>query len=116
MKRFFYLLFLVPLAVLLILLSVANRQVTVFSLDPMNQTAPALSFEMPLFVFLFIAVMLGMIIGSFLTWFSQGRYRRALREKSYEANQLKQENASTETKEVAEQKQEFAPGLPMISS
>jgi len=115
MKKFFNLIFLLPLAIVLILLSVANRQVVSFSLDPLNADAPAIAFQLPLFVFLFLAVIVGMIIGSSLTWISQGKHRRALREKSYEANQLSRENKQAEKAEASNQNSEIAPGLPMIS-
>lgn len=115
MKKFFNLFFLVPLAIVLILLSVANRQLTSFSLDPLNTEAPAIAFELPLFVFLFVALILGMIIGSALTWMAQGKHRRALREKAYEANLLQREKDSA-LKEVPEKApEEIAPGLPMVS-
>lgn len=115
MKRFIKYLFLVPLAVILVLLSVANRTPTVFSLDPLNQEAPAIAFELPFFVYLFIALILGMLLGSFLTWLSQGKHRRALRETAYEANQLKQEKASTRENPETGKSPEIAPGLPLIS-
>ena len=43
-------LILVPLAIVFISFAVANRQTVVFSLDPFDQTDPAFSFAMPLFV------------------------------------------------------------------
>ncbi|MDJ0613088.1 MAG: lipopolysaccharide assembly protein LapA domain-containing protein [Rhizobiaceae bacterium] len=115
MRKAFSLIFLVPLAIVLVLLSVANRAPTQFSLDPLNSQAPALAFELPLFVLLFLALMLGLVIGSFLTWTRQGKYRRALREKSYEASQLQREK-ETDVKSGSNIKSaEIAPGLPLIS-
>ncbi len=115
MKKFFNWLFLVPLAIVLILLSVANRQITTFSLDPLNSETPAISFELPLFVFLFMALILGMIIGSILTWMAQGKHRRALREKAYEANQLQREKEVSLKETANAPQEEIAPGLPMVS-
>lgn len=115
MKKFFNLIFLLPLAIVLILLSVANRQMTTFSLDPLNTETPAISFQLPLFVFLFLAIILGMIIGSSLTWMSQGKHRRALREKSYEANQLQREKDGALQEVSSSELQEIAPGLPVVS-
>jgi len=115
MRRLFNVVFLIPLAIILVLLSVANRTPTQFSLDPLNSAAPALAFELPLFVLLFLAMIIGLMIGSALTWTRQGKYRQALREKSYEANQLKQ-NKEIGVKSANEQKSaEIAPGLPLIS-
>lgn len=71
---------LVPLAVILIALAVANRGPVVFTLDPFNPGNPALSVELPLFVYLLLALMLGVVVGSTVTWFRQGRYRRLARQ------------------------------------
>ncbi len=114
MRKLFNYIFLLPLAVVLILFSVANRQNVQFSLDPLNAEAPALALELPLFVFLFAAFLLGMLLGGFLVWLSQGRHRKALREKSHEVNKLQNENQSAA--EAAKQKRpEIAPGLPVAS-
>ena len=115
MRKLFKFAVLIPLAILLILLSVANRQTTVFSLDPLNQETPAIAFELPLFVYLFIALMLGMFIGSCLTWMSQGKHRRALREKSYEANQMKQAQSTENSTGPSNSGKEIAPGLPAVT-
>lgn len=115
MRKFFNLVFLVPLAIILILLSVANRTPTQFSFDPLNAETPALAFELPLFVWLFLALIAGIVIGSFMTWASQGKYRRALREKSYEANQLKRDQDISQNAAKGSTSTEIAPGLPLIS-
>ena len=108
------LLVLLPLAIILILLSVANRQLVNFSLDPLNTETPAIAFTLPFFVFLFLALFLGMALGAFMTWFSQGKYRKALREKSYEANRLRREKEEM-ADEKSESSAEIAPGLPLIT-
>jgi uncharacterized integral membrane protein len=82
---------LVPLAVILIALAVANRVPVAFTLDPFNPGNPGLTFQLPLFVMLFLALGLGLIIGSFATWWKQGRYRKEARNKSREVQSLIQE-------------------------
>ena len=114
MRKLFNYVFLLPLAILLILLSVANRQFVQVSLDPLSSEAPALSLELPLFVFLFITFLLGMLLGGMLVWLSQGKHRKALREKSHEASKLKQET-SRNTDNVPAKRPEIAPGLPLAS-
>ncbi|MCT7378579.1 LapA family protein [Chelativorans salis] len=79
----------VPLAIILIALAVANRASTAFTVDPFNPGNPGLTVEMPLFVYLFAALLLGMFIGSIATWFRQGRYRRIARERTQEVEQLR---------------------------
>lgn len=84
LNRFVFVVILVPLAVVLIALAVANRNLTAFTIDPFNPGNPALTAQMPLFVFLFAAFALGLIIGSAATWWKQGRYRRLARERDQE--------------------------------
>lgn len=115
MRKLFNLVFLIPLAIILVLLSVANRAPTLFSLDPLNSDTPALAFELPLFVLLFIALIIGLVIGSALTWTRQGKYRRALREKSYEATQLQRDKDVSKNASDKQNSAEIAPGLPLIS-
>lgn len=84
-KRIVTLVILVPVAIVLILLSVANRQTVTLAFNPFEPSDPVLSQSAPLFVFLFAALMLGMIIGSLATWFNQGKHRNRARSKAQEA-------------------------------
>lgn len=87
MKRFLIYLVLVPLALLIIVVSVANRHLVMVSLDPVG-TQPALSFQAPLFVLLFAAVAVGVVIGGVAVWFRQGRWRKLAREEKHEIVRL----------------------------
>lgn len=84
-KRIVAIVILVPLAVILIALSVANRASTVLTVDPFN---PALSYSAPLFVWLFGALLVGVVIGSAVTWLTQGKHRRRVRDSKQEAARL----------------------------
>lgn len=88
LSRIVLVLVVVPLAIILVALAVANRAVTPFTLDPFNPGNPGLTVELPLFVYLFAAVVIGMVVGSVATWFRQGRYRRIARERSREVDRL----------------------------
>ena len=90
LNRFVLIAVFVPLAIVLVALAVANRGATAFTLDPFNPGNPALTWQMPLFVLLFAAIAVGMIIGSLATWLKQGRYRKLARQRSQEAETLKQ--------------------------
>ena len=79
------LLVLVPVAIVLIVLSVANRGTVTLALNPFQPSDTLLSVTGPFFVFLFVAFMLGMIIGSMATWFKQGKYRKKARVEAREA-------------------------------
>ena len=62
-KRIIAVVVLVPLAVIIIALSVANRHSVSLTLDPFHPGNPALSYSAPLFVWLFAALFLGLIVG-----------------------------------------------------
>lgn len=93
LHRFVVAIVVVPLAILLIVLAVANRAATPFTLDPFNPGSPGLTVEWPLFVYLFLTLILGVIVGSIATWFRQGRYRRIARERTQEAERLRRSMA-----------------------
>lgn len=85
MKKLMNILVLVPVGIVLIVLSVANRQAVTLALNPFDPADTVLSTSAPFFVFLFLAVILGMIIGSLVTWFSQAKYRKRARSEAHEA-------------------------------
>ncbi|MGH6760594.1 MAG: lipopolysaccharide assembly protein LapA domain-containing protein [Phyllobacterium sp.] len=88
-NRLVTVLVLIPIAIVLIALSVANRGPVIFTVDPFNPGNPALSYSAPLFVWLFLALILGLLIGSFATWYKQGRHRKQARENRDEAARLR---------------------------
>jgi uncharacterized integral membrane protein len=88
-NRFLLVVVFVPLAIVLIALAVANRGLTAFTLDPFNPGNPALTLQLPLFVLLFAALAIGLIVGSAATWLKQGRYRKLARQRSQEAQILR---------------------------
>ena len=83
----------VPLAIIFIALAVANRASTPLTVDPFNPGNPALTIELPLFVYLLLALILGLVIGSLATWLRQGHYRRLARQRALEAEQLRRASA-----------------------
>jgi uncharacterized integral membrane protein len=88
-KRFLKAVVLIPFALIVVLLSVANRQPVMVSFDPISRGAPALGLELPLFVVLFAAVMLGVLIGGLVVWTSQGKHRRAARQHRRDLQRLR---------------------------
>jgi len=91
MRRFVLLFVLLPLAIVIVVLSVANRGAVTFSLDPFDSTAPALSLTAPLFVILFTTLALGVFIGGIAAWLRQGKWRRLARAERANAERLRQE-------------------------
>ena len=84
-KKLINLIIFVPVGIVLILLSVANRGVVSLALNPFQPDDQLLSVSAPMFVFLFSALILGMIIGSVATWFGQSKHRKRARREAREA-------------------------------
>jgi uncharacterized integral membrane protein len=93
MRRFVILFVLLPLAILVVTLSVANRTPVTFSLDPVH-AMPWLSITAPFFFFLFAALGLGIIFGGVAAWFGQAKWRRAARAERANAARLRTEAES----------------------
>lgn len=89
MKRFLKALILLPLGLIVVLLSVANRGIVRVSLDPASPDQPLWSAEMPLFLALFLCVMLGVLIGGIVVWTAQGKHRKAARSHRRELERLR---------------------------
>ena len=85
MRRLLWLFVAVPVAVLLIVFSVANRAPVTMLLDPFSRENPAIALTLPFFVFIFAAFVTGLLIGGFLVWLSQGRNRKEARRQAAEA-------------------------------
>lgn len=71
---------LAPVAVLAVVLAVANRTPVMVSLDPFARDLSPLSFSMPLFAVVFLSMIAGVIIGGVAVWWKQCRYRKRCRQ------------------------------------
>ena len=98
---------LVPLGLVLVALSVANKDLVTVSFDPFNAAAPAFALRTPLFVLVFVLVIAGVIIGGIASWLRQGERRRTarrtegeLRAARSEIDRLRRELAAAETASV----------------
>ncbi len=91
LNRIVVVVILVPIAIVLVALAVANRQLTAFTLDPFNPGNAALTLQLPLFVLLFLTLIAGMVIGGAAAWLKQGRYRKEARVKRREVQNLLQQ-------------------------
>lgn len=67
-----------PIAIVLVALALANRAPVTLSLDPFAGATPAYALTMPLFLALFLTLIVGILIGGGVAWFSGLRQRRAL--------------------------------------
>ena len=84
-KRLVNVIVLLPIAIVLIVLSVANRQSVTLALNPFRPEDSVLSVTAPFFVYLFLAVIFGLVVGALATWFAQGKYRKRARVEASEA-------------------------------
>jgi len=84
----------IPAALLLVVLALANRHPVSLSLDPFGMNLPGLTFEMPLFLPIFVAAILGVVLGGSALWLGQARFRRAARLHKREADRLRSEAQS----------------------
>ena len=92
MIRFLKGLILLPVAIVVVLLAVANRQPVTVSFDPFSQGAPAFSLTVPLYALAFAAVALGVLIGGCGAWLGQEPNRRERRLRGREIDRLRAES------------------------
>jgi len=84
-RRIFWLLIAIPAAVVLVTLAVANRHEVRLVLDPFRPDTPVVSLVLPFYGYLFVAMLIGVIVGGVAMWASQGRWRKSARLKAKEA-------------------------------
>ena len=90
MIRFLKALVLVPVAIVVVLLAVANREFVTLSFDPFSPE-PVFSLSVPLYALVFAAVALGILVGGVGSWLGQGRTRRRARDHRREADRWERE-------------------------
>jgi uncharacterized integral membrane protein len=81
----------VPIAAIIVAFAVANRQTVTVSFDPFSSVSPAYAATLPLFVLLFVVLILGVLVGGCAAWLRQGKWRRAARRLDGEVRALHQE-------------------------
>jgi uncharacterized integral membrane protein len=91
MRRITTALVLVPLAIVLVVLAVANRQPVVISLDPFDPAQPAFAVTLPLFALLLALTIGGVIVGGIAAWLRQSKWRRAARRAEGELSAVRAE-------------------------
>src|SRR3954463_8872519 len=89
MRKFLKALILVPLALLIVIFAIANREIVTFTLDPLGVTDSRLAFSLPLFALAFILVIVGVVMGGVAPWLRQSRWRRTARQLEYELRVLR---------------------------
>lgn len=113
-RRILNWLVLVPIALIAVMLAVANRTPVTISLDPFGRMMSPLSITLPLFAAVLLAMIVGVVIGGAAVWWKQGRYRKRCRQAE---NQLV--DALGEQQRLRNELQrgtEVTGGLPLLSN
>jgi uncharacterized integral membrane protein len=90
MLRYLKLLILLPVAAVIIGLAVINRAPVSLTYWPQS-FGQVQSIQLPLFVAMISALIMGVILGGMATWLAQGQHRRAERQYRREAERLRAE-------------------------
>jgi len=101
---------LLPLAVVIVLFAVANRTWVTVSLDPFEGKESPLTLYVPLFIVIFAALIVGIVIGGLASLARQWRLWRASRAAQDELARMKAEVESMRKTEEAAKPQ--FPSLP----
>ena len=93
----------VPLAIVIIVFAVANRQPVTVSFDPFSSSSPAYAATLPLFVVIFTVLIVGVLVGGIAAWIGQAKWRRAARKRDADVRVLHQELESIRRRFAPEQ-------------
>jgi len=91
LRKFITALILIPLAVVVVALAVANRQPVLVSFDPFDQLHPAMARALPLYQLMLLLLVVGVVIGGVAAWTRQAKWRRAARLADAQARELRAE-------------------------
>jgi uncharacterized integral membrane protein len=115
MRKFLAAVILIPLAILMVMFAVANRGSVAISLDPFSANAPALTVQVPLFLLLLIALIVGVLAGGIAAWLVQSKWRRAARRLNRELRVARAEAEDARRRLAAAQAPPPTPAIPTIA-
>ncbi len=84
-----------PLAILIVMFGVANREMVRVSFDPFDSVDPAISVRLPLFILIFLTVGLGVVVGGTAVWLKQHKWRVRARRAESSLRDLRERQADT---------------------
>ncbi|TMJ98490.1 MAG: DUF1049 domain-containing protein [Alphaproteobacteria bacterium] len=91
LRKIFTALILLPLAIIVVSLAVANRENVILSFDPFDPAHPALTRALPLYLLMLMLLIGGVFVGGIAAWLRQGKWRRAARLADAQARELRVE-------------------------
>jgi uncharacterized integral membrane protein len=80
---------LIPLAIIIVMFAVANREIVTVTFDPFSSANPAFALKMPLFIVIFVLVAIGVLVGGVAAWLKQHKWRMRARRAEAEARELR---------------------------
>jgi uncharacterized integral membrane protein len=101
----------IPLLIIVVGFAVANRHAVTVSFDPFSAAQPAYAVTLPLFVIIFVLLILGVIIGGTAAWLRQSAWRRSARRLDAQVRGLHGEIDSMRAKFAADPAPERRPPL-----
>ena len=90
MGRLIRFLIFVPIAVFVAALSIANRHKVSLFLDPTQKFFADYRIDLPLFIIIFGALILGIVMGGIAAWIAQGKNRKLKRAYKKELDKVAQ--------------------------
>ena len=86
---------LLPLAAVLVVFALANRQWVAVNFDPLSSGTPLIpALDLPLFVVIYAMLIIGIVMGGTAVWLTQGRNRREKRRLRRQTETLERELAA----------------------
>ena len=90
-----------PLVFLVIGFAIANRNSVTLSFDPFRSVNPTLYLTMPLWLLFFSGILVGLIVGGIVSWWVQGKHRKAARDARADTLKLQAELADLRKQQQA---------------
>ena len=79
LRKIVWTIILIPLALVLVALCVANKDPVTVSFDPFGAGDPALALRQPLYALMLALLGVGVIVGGIAAWLMQGKWRSKAR-------------------------------------
>ena len=111
MRKFVTFFILAPLAILIVMFAVANREYITVSFDPFDTKNPAIAFKVPLFILIFLLVGIGVLVGGIAAWLRQHKWRARARRAEADVNRLRAELETQRSLAVVPPPREAQPPL-----
>jgi uncharacterized integral membrane protein len=103
---------LLPLVVAVLLLAVANDQTVTIHLNPFDPNDPLLKVDLALYAAAFILFALGALLGGFIVWSGQRKYRRRARRQRDETDLWQARAEASGDRNTGERRPQPAAFLP----